>query len=340
MAITIKDIAKRAGVSVTTVSRALNGYTDIRAATRKRVLEVAESMNYRPSAVARSLVMKKSMTLGFIISEMSRTRAGHHFLFDVIYGVNDRAAELGYDVILSATDLDRQEEVPYIELCQRRQLEGVILAGARIRDPYLKEVLDSSIPCVLIDIPLTEENCSHVTLDNRKGARMAVEHLIAHCHRRIGFVNGDREAFVSQERLQGYRDAMTAEGLAMSPEPVWFGDFGVESGREGVRRLMEKHSDLTAVFCANDLMALGAMQELAALGKRVPQDVSVFGFDDIDLTRYVSPAISTVHQPRYRFGCEAVDALVRLFGGGKGETVVLQPTLTLRDSSGRAVSPP
>lgn len=330
MAVTIKDIAKRAGVSITTVSRAINGYRDIHPETRKRVLKIAEELNYRPSGIARSLVMKQSKTIGLIISEMTRSRSGHHFLFDVISGINDRATALGYDLILAAISPHEQQVVPYMELCHRRQLEGVILSGVRTQDPYLQEVLDSSIPCVLIDVPLLGKTCSHITLDNRKGAQLAVAHLIRAGHRRIGFINGHREAFVSEERLLGYQAALAEAGL--EDESVFYGDFDESSGRAGVTHLLEKDPDLTAIFCASDLMAIGAMRELVSMGKRVPQDVSVIGFDDIDLSQYVTPRLSTVHQPRYRFGSEAVDVIVSMLEGEQGKAVVLEPELLIRES--------
>lgn len=334
MAVTIKDIAKAAGVSVTTVSRALNGYRDIRPDTRKRVIQIAEELNYRPSGIARSLVMKRSQTIGLIVSEMTRSRMGHHFLFDVICGVNDRARALGYDLILATTSSDEQHVVPYMELCHRRHLDGVIMLGVRTNDPYLHEVLQSSIPCVLIDVPVSGKKCSYVTLDNREGARQAVAHLLRDGHRRIGFINGHREAFVSEERLQGYRHAMAEAGLAHE-EWVFHGDFDEASGSEGARRLLQQHPDLTALFCASDLMAIGAMRELKAMGKRMPQDVSVIGFDNIDLAHYVTPTLSTVHQPRYQFGTQAMDVIVNLLNGEEVEPVVLAPEILIRESSGR-----
>lgn len=333
MKITIKELARRAGVSITTVSRAFNGYRDISPETRRRILQLAEELNYRPSGVARSLVMKKSKTLGLIISGFTNSRKGHHFAFDVICGVSDQASHLGYDMILAATSPHQQEQVPYIELCQRRQLDGVIFLGARINDVYLKEVLDSSVPCVLIDVPLLSDKCSHITVDNQKGARMAVNYLIEQGHEKIGFINGHQAAFVSAERLIGYEKAMKRIGT-FSPDLVYHGNFDEESGMDGVRTLLQKHPDITAFFCASDWMAIGAIRQLKKMGKRVPEDVSVIGFDDIDMTQYTSPTISTVYQPRYEFGKQAVDLLVKLFEKEKGEAVVLEPQLVIRESTG------
>lgn len=333
MGVTIKDIAKRAGVSVTTVSRALNDYKDIRPETRERILRIAEELNYRPNAVARSLVMKKSQTIGLIISELTRSRTGHDLTFNIICGVNDRATEAGYDLVLSTTDPSRQEQVPYMELCRRRQLDGVILMGMRTDDPYLKEVVESSVPCVLIDVPLVGDKCGHVTLDNERGARMAVEHLIAEGHREIGMINGHAQAFVSLERLNGYRNALKEAGIEYRPEKVYFGDFEEASGREGIRHLLSRFPEMTAVFCASDTMAIGAIRELKDLGRRVPEDISVMGFDDIELASFVTPALSTVSQPVYEFGRKAVDLLIRMFDGEIGTAEVLEPKLEIREST-------
>ncbi|WP_124727447.1 LacI family DNA-binding transcriptional regulator [Staphylospora marina] len=328
--VTIKELAEKAGVSITTVSRALNGYKDINPKTKARILRLAEEMDYQPSGIARSLVTKKSRTLGLIVLDFTRSRRGHHFLFDIIYGVNDRAADLGYDVVLAAGSPHRPQGISYMELCRRRQLDGVILLGAKFQDPYLHEVLEASIPCVLIDIPLTAERCSFVSVDNVKAAKLAVEHLIGLGHRRIGFINGHEDAYVSRLRLQGYRETMREAGLE---EAVFHGNFEEESGTTGIHHLLENHPDLTAVFCASDWMAIGAVNGLKRMNRSIPRDLAVVGFDDIELARYVSPSLTTVHQPRYRFGLEAVNALVRLFEGEKGESVILEPSLMIREST-------
>jgi DNA-binding LacI/PurR family transcriptional regulator len=335
MSVTIKDIAKRAGVSITTVSRALNGYPDIHPRTRERVLRIADEMNFRPSAVARSLVMKKSKTIGLIISELTCSSSSHHFIFDIIRGVHDQAALMGYDVILSATSPHKQQEISYMELCTRRQLDGVLLMGVRTDDRYLQEVLDASVPCMLIDVPLVSKTCGHVMVDNVRGARMAVQHLVDLGHRRIGMINGHQQAYVSFDRLKGYRQALEENGLTFDPDQVFDGNFEEDSGIEGVSRLLSRFPDMTALFCASDMMAVGAIRALHQWGKRVPDDVAVVGYDDIDLVRYIQPPLTTIHQPRYQMGTKASELLIHLLSGGKGETVVLEPQLIVRESTKR-----
>jgi LacI family transcriptional regulator len=335
MSITIKDIAKQAGVSVTTVSRALNGYPDIKPETRKRILRIAAEANYHPSAIARSLVMKKSRAIGLIISELTDLGSGYHMLFDVIRGVNDQAMALGYDLILSATDPEQQREVPYMELCQRRQLEGVVLMGVRTDDPYLKEVLDASVPCALVDIPLTADSCTYVTLDNVQGAKLAVQHLVERGHRRIGLINGHNQAFVSRERWKGYGEGLKEAGIPLREEWVAYGDFEQESGADCIENLLAADPELTAVFCASDMMAIGAIQRLKQLGKRVPEDVAVVGFDGLELTQFLTPSVTTIVQPRHRFGVEAVNLLVRMMAGETPEPIILDPELREGQSTGK-----
>ncbi|MBA4544347.1 LacI family DNA-binding transcriptional regulator [Thermoactinomyces daqus] len=331
MKVTIKDLARLAGVSITTVSRALNGYKDVRPETRRKILELAKELHYRPSGIARSLVTKESKTLGLIISGFTGSRKGHHFMFDIIYGVIDQATECGYDVILAATSPHQQKAVPYMELCQRRQLDGVIFFGARRNDVYLHEIINASVPCVLIDVPIVSDRCSFVTVDNRKAARLAVDHLLLQGHRRIAMINGHQEAYVSEEREAGFREALKQADL---DEPlIVYGDFEEESGREGAKKLLETNPDLTAIFCASDWMAMGAVNGLRDLGKRVPEEVSVIGFDDIELCRYVTPALTTIHQPRYELGSKAAKELVALLRGEKGKGIVLEPELIIRNST-------
>lgn len=182
---TIKDLAKAAGVSITTVSRALNGYSDVSEKTRKRIKKLAEEMSYRPNALAQSLVLKKTNTIGVIMSEIKRSNAKDAFAFEVLCGINDRANELDYDILLFSTNPKKQSKKSYSALCQERHVDGAILQGLRINDQYLKEVVERPrFPCVLIDIPVEGEWVGHVTTDNVNGTREAMDHLIRLGHRR------------------------------------------------------------------------------------------------------------------------------------------------------------
>lgn len=331
---TIKDVAKAAGVSITTVSRVLNQYSDVNPKTRVKVLKVVEQLGYRPNSVARSLVMNRTNTVGLVVSDLSRSRNGHHFMFEVLCGINDRVQELGYDLVLFSTSTTAQKKTPYMDFVRQRRVDGVLMMGIRLDDPYTQEVVESSVPSVLIDVPLTSETCSYVSTDNVCGARLAVEHLIGLGHRRIGFVNGHAQAAVSQDRLQGYRMALEAGGLDYNPELVFYGNFEQLDGAAGVAELMERFADLSAVFFASDLMALGALKYMQNQGLRVPEQLSIVGYDDIELAALMQPMITTVRQKRYEMGRSAAEALIRILEQSeKGRGIILPPELVVRETT-------
>jgi len=309
--VTIKDIAKRAGVSVTTVSRALNGYDDVNEETRRKIKRVAEELSYSPNAVARSLVSRKTRTIGLIISDINRAGAKDAFAYEVLCGINDRAGELNYDLLLFSTSPSKQMEKSYAALCKERNVEGAILSGLRLDDPYLHEVIEQdSFPCVLIDIPKTGSNVAHITSDGKAGATMAVRHLLENGHRKIAMINGHNQASVSQQRFEGYREALALYGLTAEPELVYDGKFSEDGGAEAMYQILIRNPGVTAVFCASDLMALGAMRTLEKMGLRVPEDLSVIGFDDITIASYCSPKLTTIRQDKYEMGYQAAQLLI------------------------------
>ncbi|SEN31404.1 LacI family DNA-binding transcriptional regulator [Lihuaxuella thermophila] len=334
MGVTIRDVAKAAGVSITTVSRVLNQYTDVNPKTRQKVLKVIEQMGYQPNSVARSLVKNRTQTVGLVVSDLSKYRSGHHFMFDVLCGINDRAQELGYDLVLFSTTPTAQKKTTYMDFVKQRRVDGVVMMGIRLDDPYTHEVVEASIPSVLIDVPLTSKTCSYVMTDNVKGAKMAVEHLINLGHRQIGFVNGHDQAAVSKERLTGYIQALEGAGLSYHPDYVYYGNFEQEDGAQGVRCLKQRHPEISAVFFASDLMAIGGIKYIQSSGGQVPRDLSIVGFDDISLASLMQPALTTIRQMRYEMGRAAVETLLRMLENGEtGRGMILPPELVLRETT-------
>lgn len=335
---TIKDLAKAAGVSITTVSRALNGYSDVSEKTRRRIKKLAEEMGYRPNAQAQSLVLKKTNTIGVIMSEIKRSNAKDAIAFEVLCGINDRASELDYDILLFSTNPKKQSKKSYSDLCKERNVDGAILQGLRTNDPYLKEVVEQSqFPCVLIDIPVEGEWVGHVTTDNVNGTRQAIQHLVQLGHRKIALINGYDEATVSKDRRSGYILALQEAGLEFDSSIVYDGRFSEEGGSIAMSHILEHHPDVTAVFCASDLMALGALQALEARGLKAPDAMSVVGFDNITIAEYCSPSLTTVSQDRYELGYQAAQLLIEMLEGRKvSHKVVLNNQLIVRGSSGPA----
>jgi LacI family transcriptional regulator len=333
---TIKDIAKAAGVSITTVSRALNGYSDVSEKTRSRIKKLADELAYRPNAQAQSLVLKKTKTIGVIMSEIKRSNGTDSFAFEVLCGINDRASELNYDLILFSTNPNKQSKKTYSDLCRERSVDGAILQGLKIDDLYLKEVVNQSrFPCVLIDITLSGDWVGHVTSDNINGAWEAMRHLIGLGHRRIAMINGYNEADVSHQRLSGYMLALQEAGISYDPLLVWDGRFTEEGGMSAMNEIMGKLPDVSAVFCASDLMALGAMRAAEHAGRAIPETISIIGYDDISLASYCAPKLTTVHQEKYELGYQAAQLLIDMLEGRQvRHKVVVNNELIVRESTG------
>ncbi|WP_078381317.1 LacI family DNA-binding transcriptional regulator [Sutcliffiella halmapala] len=334
---TIKDIARVAGVSVTTVSRALNGYSDVSKQTRQRILDVAKELNYSPNTVARSLVMKKSKTIGLLVSNMNREGVKDNFTFEILCGLNQASADAEYDLVLFSTTSSKQREKTYTQLCRERRVDGVIIQGIKTDDPYLEEVLQSDIPCVLIDIPIESNTVGYVTTDNVRGAKIAVLHLIEQGHKNIGLINGHSKADVSTRRLQGYVEALEENNLRLKTGWIKNGQFAEHLAEAAALELLTEHPELTAIFCASDLMALGAMKAVGKLGKRVPEDVAIIGYDDILLASYVSPTLSTIRQDKYRLGYEAAMLLINMLENQlESKAKIIDTELIIRESTKKA----
>ncbi|MGD7008873.1 LacI family DNA-binding transcriptional regulator [Metabacillus sp. 84] len=331
---TIKDIAKAAGVSVTTVSRALNGYSDVSEKTRKKIIEISKELNYSPNILARGLVMNKSKTIGLLVSGFNKESVKDNFTFEVLSGINQCAAETDYDLVLFNTNSTKQREKTYAQLCRERRVDGVILQGIKTDDPYLQEVVESSIPCVLIDIPIQTEHVGYVSTDNSLGAEKAVRHLLELGHRNIAMVNGHDFAYVSEERLKGFKKAVSDAGIPGREEWIVNGDFKEYEAEKAVFELLKIHPCITAIFCASDLMAFGAIKAAARLNLSVPEDLSVVGYDDILLAGYVSPSLTTIAQNREMLGFHAARLLMDMLNkDSQPAHLLLETELKVRKST-------
>ncbi|NIK78025.1 LacI family transcriptional regulator [Paenibacillus castaneae] len=335
--VTIKDIAKAASVSVTTVSRALNGYDDVNEGTRLKIKTIADELGYSPNMAARSLISKKTKTLGLLLSNITRDSSKDNIAYEVLCGINDRSGELDYDLVLFSTTPQKQRVKSYKTLCQERGVDGVIIMGIRLDDPYLKEIVSSDIPCVLIDITLEGPYVGYVTSDNTDGALAAVHYLLESGHRHIAMINGHAQADVSLLRLEGYRQALESYGIPFDESLVLDGFFSEQKGKEAACQILSNRPEVTALFCASDLMALGAMQGVKNMGKKVPEDISIIGFDNIDLTAYCTPALTTVHQHKYELGSQAAQILIEMLEGKDTTHHVMLATELIHRESVRSI---
>lgn len=333
---TIKDIAREAGVSVTTVSRALNGYSDVNEKTRHKIKEIANELNYSPNALARSLVTNKTKTIGLLVSGMKKESIKDNFTYEILCGINDMSAEIGYDLIFFSTNSKMQKEKSYAQLCRERKVDGVIIQGIKTDDPYLQEVIDSEIPCVLIDIPIESNSVGYVTTDNELGAKKITEYLIGLGHENIAMINGHNRAFVSQQRFEGYRKALSEAEIALQWNYVIDGAFDEEVAYSAALTLLNEHTEITAIVCASDLMALGVMKAAKELGLSIPSDLTVTGYDDIILASYVNPTLTTVAQDKYLMGQKATRLLAELLEGDTNERkAIVETEIKKRESAGR-----
>ncbi len=329
MAVSIKDIARAAQVSYSTVSRALNDSPLVKAETKERIRQVAAEMGYLPSAVARSLVMRRTQTIGVVVSTITDL-----FFAEVIHAIEETALRCRYNVILTNSGGDPQRELAAIRaLCERR-VDGMILVSgcSRRKDLCAEHKLD--IPMVIINNVHQEHLGYSIEVDNIGGGRQATLHLLELGHRRIAHIAGPSREWDSVERQQGYEQALQAYGLEPDPMLITRGNSRPRGGIEAMERLLALPVRPTAIFCYNDATAIGAMRAAYAAGLRIPQDLSVVGFDDIDLAPYLEPPLTTVAQPKREMGARAVEMVLALLSGDQQvEDCVLPSRLVIRGST-------
>lgn len=323
----IREVSKRSGVSVATVSRVFNGYDDVSDATRQRVLAVAEELDYAPSAAARTLVTQRSQLLGVVLfTGMEHPDIGHPFFQEVFVGFKRGIGANGYDLLLFATEQPGSSESgahSYVRRARHHRVDGVLLMGVDREDPEVERLVESGIPLMAVDLDIVGRRAAYVSSDNVGGGRLAVRHLHGLGHRRIATISGPYKP--GADRLLGYRAELQALGLENRPGYEQGGDFYTESGEAAMRALLALPEPPTAVFAAADMMAIGAMRAVQAAGLRVPDDVSVVGFDDIQIAPLVNPALTTIRQDKVGLGLAAARALIEQIDNPE----VTPPVLTL-----------
>ncbi|MDQ0196217.1 LacI family DNA-binding transcriptional regulator [Paenibacillus wynnii] len=329
---TIYDIAKKTGYSPTTVSKAFNNYSDVREKTRLDILRTAQEMGYVPNAHARTLTTKKSWTIGILFVESTGVGIRHPFFSAVIESFKQVAVAKGYDLMFISKDVGGKQS-GYLENCRTRGVDGVVVFLSDYTDPYFQELLNSDIPTVIMDFETTQSHT--VCSDNSAGALQAMEYLVSLGHRRIAHISGGMNTFPGRRRQLGYEKALDQWDLERQESYIVTGEFyTLESGYEAMKQLLELPERPTAVFASGDLLALGAIMAVKDSGLTVPGDISVMGYDDVDLARYVSPALTTVRQDTALLGSRAAEVLFDTINGSeKGlEALVLPTQVIVRDS--------
>lgn len=329
----MKEIAERAGVSIKTVSRVLNEEKGVAPATRQRVLEVASYLDYRPNALARSLVTKRTRTIGLLIADI-----GNYFFARIVRGIQDAADQKGYSLLLCDTGENPDTELRCIDLLLSHRVEGLVLSSSRLRDEQIARVGDNT-GVVLINRFHPHMRVLTSSID-ASAVHLATEHLIQLGHRIIGYIGGPMHSRAAWDREQGYRDVLMRNGIAT---PIVAAGFPVtiEGGYAAMHWLLDVEPSITGVVAYNDMLAIGAMNAIRTRGRRVPEDVSVVGFDDIEFAAHTNPALTTVSVPIYRLGYEAARVLINAIEASEpveSKEVILPCHLVARASSGIASS--
>lgn len=326
--VSIKDIARAANVSYSTVSRALNDSPRVKAETKAQIARIASEMGYLPSAVARSLVTRRTCTLGAVVTTITDL-----FYAEVIHAIEETALSLKYSLILANSGGEPERELAAIQALRERRVDGIILISSCCARQGLSAEIELDTPVVIINNAYQEHIGYSVETDNAAGGRAATQHLIELGHTRIAHIAGPEREWDAVERQAGYEQALQAAGLPLDPNLIVRGDSRPQGGIQAMKQLLALPSRPTALFCYNDTTALGAMRSARAAGLRIPEELSVVGFDDIDLAPFFEPPLTTVAQPKRRMGEMAVQMLLELLAGRPVVDQVLPNELIVRGST-------
>ncbi|RQD69576.1 MAG: LacI family transcriptional regulator [Tindallia sp. MSAO_Bac2] len=306
MKFNIKDVAQKAGVSISTVSRVVNNSKPVKPKTRDKVLDAIEELGYRPNAIARSLKIKHTKSIGIMTPDIA-----NQFYPEVVRGIEDVANMYEYTIFLCNTDLNEEKELQYFAELEEKQIDGMIFMGNHVSDELHNEMKSAGIPVVLIGG--RAEDIPSVTIDNEKAAQEAVEFLLKRGHSRIGVITGKmKDPMMGQARLKGYRNALEANKIPVEEELIVEGGYRYKSGYEGAKKLMLLNEPPSAIFVCSDEMAIGASRAILEDGFRIPQDVAIMGFDNVDISGKVYPSLSTIGQPMYEMGAIAMRLITKI----------------------------
>lgn len=328
MSVTIKDIARAAGVSHSTVSRALADSPLIRTETKARIRRLADQMGYSPSAIGRGLRTRRTATVGLVV-----TTIADPFIAEVVQGIEDTALGHHYNAILSASQSEPERELKSVRTLREKRVDAIIVTSSRLGSLYMDHLRELGVPIVLINNQHGGDYTHSVLIDNAKGGEMAGRYLVGLGHERVAYVAGPVWAHASSQRLAGLRRALRTQGLRLGAEWVLEGNGRAEGGVEAANELLRRNLPVSAIFCYNDMTAVGVLAALRRAGKRVPDDLSVIGFDDVAIVAHMEPPLTTVAQPKYELGRRAMEMALALINGQSDvRDVVLMPALVERGS--------
>ncbi|WP_203364016.1 LacI family DNA-binding transcriptional regulator [Bacillus sp. REN10] len=328
---TIHDVAKLAKVSIATVSRVTSNENVVNEKTKERVLKAMKELGYKPNSAARTLRMSQSNIIVVLMINIKNA-----FFSEFIRGIEEVAREAGYYLLLGSTDGEAEKEKEYIDLIRESRVDGVILTTASVEMNSAIEEISRNSPIVLTFDYVPNQDIPSISIDNESASRKITNHLIKLGHQRIAHITGDMRRLQSQTRLSGYKQALYQNGIAVDEALIQEGGYLFEDGYAAAQKLLSFEKRPSAIYGGNDNVAIGALKAVQDAGLRVPDDIAVVGFDDVDMSRYTTPRLTTIHQPRYEIGKRAMNLLLKKIKHEKIDRphVILEDKLIVRESCG------
>ncbi|SDS70325.1 transcriptional regulator, LacI family [Actinoplanes derwentensis] len=334
----IREVARRCGVSVATVSRVFNMPEVVSQQTRQLVLDMAAEIGYLPNESARTLATKKSNMVG-LVWDTDHRRPGwrHPFLQDILVALKSALSAHGLHLLMLAPDQNAgpDSRQRFLRAVHRHNVDGVVIIDNGSRDPAVLALADAEVPCVALDLRFTGPTCTYITSDNAGGGRQAAQHLIELGHRHIATITGPMPTWPAVQRLDGFRSALVSSGITLADDDVVAGDWYLDSGYTAMKQLISRAPRATAVFAAGDEMAVGALRAAHEAGLRVPDDIAIIGFDDIEVAALVPPGLTTIAQDKTGIGTAAAEAIMTMLQGtaAQPEPTILPTDLIVRGST-------
>lgn len=333
---TIKDVARRAGVSVGTVSHVINNTVPVKEETRDRVLGAIKELDYHPNSAARSLRNQGTNTISIVLPAIERSLEEPSYLLELLAGISDGCKHHNFDLLLSASSSDEERLAIYKRIIKGKRVDGCVITSTKKDDERIAYFLKENVPFVAFGRSNEEWDFPFVDVDGEAGVRQGVRYLLDLGHRRIGFIGLPSELMCSRHRLAGYRSALEERGVGLDPALIIKGKTTQTSGYQAMKKLLRVEPPPTAVMVSSDLMALGAMKAIQEEGLIVGSDISIVGFDDIQMAANYHPPLTTIRQPTYDIGIMLCHMLIQLIKGEElsERQIILQPELIVRGSCG------
>ncbi len=334
MKVTIKDVAKKVNLSITTVSRALHDYDDVNPETKQRIIEAAREMGYSPNSLAQRLQKQQADTIGLVLPTFS-PRFADPFFSEILAGIGNMAAELGFDLLVSTCAPGEQEIETYKNLIEGARVDGFIIVRTRVFDPRIEYLLSQKFAFTAFGRSQSNSTYAYVDEDGYLGMKLIAEHLAKLGHTRVGCITSNSDLNFTRFRMDGLRDGLTDYKIVIDENLIRIGDLTQKSGYKNAFELLQMPDPPTAIVAFNDLMAFGVMSAAQKMGLVVGKDLSVTGFDDIPMAEFSHPSLTTVSQPVYKIGGMLCEMLIKMINGiSNGQPhIVLKPTLIERKST-------